>query len=93
MPIAPPIFSLFPASVAICLQEDDIPWLQHHSARVSVIIPPLVMSFEYILMVGLIQSFSKALLECGHVTVNMYNASFPNSWEHKIKREPRSVPK
>ena len=91
--ISPPIFGISPASVTIHLQENNVSWFQHHSARVVIIISLLSMCFKYVLMTGLIQSFGKMLLKGDHITVNMYNMPLPNSREQKINREPRVVPK
>ena len=93
MLIAPLVFGLSPASVAICLQKDNVPWFQHHSAKVMIIRSLLASCLKHVLMLGLIQIFHQSLLESGHIIINVYNAPSPDGRKEKVNRESGSVPK
>ena len=55
--ITPLVLGLTCSRVTVCLQENNVPWFQHHSTGVAVIILLLSMSFKYILSAHLIECF------------------------------------
>ena len=61
--ITPLVLGLSSSRVTVHLQENNIPWFQHHSTRAAVIISFLSMSFKYILSACLIECFRETLLE------------------------------
>ena len=91
--ITPLVLGLSSSCVTVHLQENNVPWFQHHSTRVVIIILFLSMSFEYILSVCLIEHFRKMLLECSNKVINMHNVSFLYCGEMEVYWEPQVVPK
>ena len=61
--ITPLVLGLSSSCVTVCLQENNVPWFQHHSTGVAIIISFLSMSFKYILPVCLIECFREMLLK------------------------------
>ena len=91
--ITPLVLGLSSSCVTVCLQENNIPWFQHHSTGVMIIILFLSMSFEYILSVCLIECFREMLLEHSDKVVDMHNVSLSYCGEMEVYWEPRVVPK
>ena len=91
--ITPLVLGLSSSCVTVHLQENNIPWFQHHSTGVAIIISFLSMSFKYILSVCLIEHFREMLLECSDKVVDMHNVTFSYCGEMEVYWEPRAVPK
>ena len=91
--ITPLVLGLPSSHVTVHLQENNVPWFQHHSTRAAIIISFLSMSFEYILPVCFIECFRKMLLECNDKVINMHHTSFSYCREMKVYWEPQAVPK
>ena len=79
--------------VTVHLQENNVPWFQHHSTRATIIISFLSMSFKYILSACLIEHFRQRLLEHSDKVINMHNVSFSYCGEMEVYWEPWVVPK
>ena len=91
--ITPLVLGLSSSCVTVCLQENNVPWFQHHSTRVVIIISFLSMSFKYILPMCLIEDFGEMLLEHNDKVINMHHASFLYCGEMEVYWEPWVVPK
>ena len=91
--ITPLVLGLSSSHVTVHLQENNVPWFQHHSTRAVVIISFLSMSFKYILSACLIECFREMLLEHNNKVIDTYNASFSYCGEMEVYWEPRAVPK
>ena len=91
--ITPLVLGLSSSHVTVRLQENNVPWFQHHSTRVAIIISFLSMSFEYILSVHLIEHFRETLLEHDNKVIDVHNASFSYCGEMEVYWEPWVVPK
>ena len=91
--ITPLVLGLSSSCVTVCLQENNIPWFQHHSTRAAVVISFLSMSVKYILSVCFIEHFREMMLEHNNEVIDAYNASFPYCGEMEVYQEPRAVPK
>ena len=91
--ITPLVLGLSSSRVTVHLQENNVPWFQHHSTRVVVIVSFLSMSFKYILSTHLIEHFRKMLLEHSDKIIDMHNASFLYCGEMEVYWEPQVVPK
>ena len=91
--ITPVVLGLSSSHVTVHLQENNIPWFQHHSTGVAVIISFLSMSFKYILSVCFIEHFRETLLEHNNKVINVYNTSFSYCGEMEVYQEPWVVPK
>ena len=91
--ITPLVLGLSSSHVTVCLQENNIPWFQHHSTRAVVIILFLSMSFKYILPTCFIEHFREMLLEHSNKVIDMYNTSFSYCGEVEVYQEPWAVPK
>ena len=91
--ITPLVLGLSSSRVTVHLQEDNIPWFQHYSTRVAIIISFLSMSFEYILPVHFVEHFRKMLLECNNKIINTHHMPFSYCREMEVYGEPQVVPK
>ena len=91
--ITPLVLGLSSSHVTVCLQENNVPWFQHYSTRAVIIISFLLMSFEYILSVYLIEHFREMLLEHDDKVVDAHNVSFSYCGEMEVYWEPQVVPK
>ena len=91
--ITPLVLGLPSSCVTVRLQENNIPWFQHHSTGVAIIISFLSMSFEYILPVCFVECFRKTLLEHNDNVINTHHTSFLYCREMKVYWEPQAVPK
>ena len=91
--ITPLVLGLSSSHVTVCLQENNVPWFQHHSTGAAVIISFLSMSFKYILSVCLIEHFRETLLEHDDKVIDTHNVSFSYCGEMEVYGEPRVVPK
>ena len=91
--ITPLVLGLSSSHVTVHLQENNIPWFQHHSNGAAIIISFLSMSFKYILPAHLIECFGETLLECSDKAVDMHNMSFSYCGETEVYWEPWVVPK
>ena len=91
--ITPLVLGLSSSRVTVCLQENNVPWFQHHSTRVAIIILFLSTSFEYILSACLIEHFRETLLEHDDKVIDTHNTSFLYCGEMEVYWEPRVVPK
>ena len=91
--ITPLVLGLSSSCVTVHLQENNVPWFQHHSTRTVVIISFLFMSLKYILSVHLIEHFRETLLEHSNKVIDMHNASFSYCGEMEVYWEPQAVPK
>ena len=78
--ITPLVLGLSSSRVTVRLQENNVPWFQHHSTGVAVIISFLSMSFKYILSVCLIECFRVMLLEHNNKVIDAYNVAFFVLW-------------
>ena len=87
------VLGLSSSHVTVRLQENNIPWFQHHSTRAVVIILFLLMSFKYILSAHFIEHFREMLLEHNNKVIDAYNVSFSYCGEMEVYREPQVVPK
>ena len=87
------VLGLSSSCVTVHLQENNVPWFQHHSTGAAVIISFLSMSFKYILSACLIECFRETLLEHDDKVIDMYNTSFSYSGEMEVYWEPQVVPK
>ena len=74
--ITPLVLGLSSSCVTVCLQENNVPWFQHHSTRAAIITSFLSMSFKYILPAHLIEHFGETLLEHNDKVINMHHTSF-----------------
>ena len=74
--VTPLVLGLSSSRVTIHLQENNVPWFQHHSTEAAIIILFLLMSFKYILPACLIECFGEMLLEHNDKVVNTHHASF-----------------
>ena len=74
--ITPLVLGLPSSRVTVRLQENNVPWFQHHSTGVVIIISFLLMSFKYILPEHFVEHFRKMLLEHNDKVINMHHASF-----------------
>ena len=74
--VTPLVLGLSSSRVTVRLQEDNVPWFQHYSTGVVIIISFLLMSFEYILPVCFIEHFRKTLLECSNKIINTHHMPF-----------------
>ena len=91
--ITPLVLGLSSSHVTVCLQENNVPWFQHHSTGVVIIISFLLMSFKYILPACLIECFGEMLLEHNDKVINMHHTSFSYCREMEVYWEPQAVPK
>ena len=91
--ITPLVLGLSSSCVTVHLQENNIPWLQHHSTGAAIIISFLSTSFKYILSACLIEHFREMLLGHSDKVVNTHNASFSYCGEMEVYWEPWVVPK
>ena len=91
--ITPLVLGLSSSHVTVCLQENNVPWFQHHSTGVAVIVSFLLMSFKYILSTCLIEHLRKMLLEHDNKVIDTHNASFLYCGEMEVYWEPQTVPK
>ena len=66
------------------LQENNVPWFQHHSIGAAVIISFLSMSFKCILSVCLIEHFRETLLEHDDKVIDTHNMSFSYCGEIEV---------
>ena len=87
------VLGLPSSHVTVHLQENNIPWFQHHSTGAAIIISFLLMSFKYILLVCFIEHFRKTLLEHNDKVINTHHTSFSYCREMKVYWEPWAVPK
>ena len=87
--ITPLVLGLSSSHVTVCLQENNVPWFQHHSTGAAVIVSFLSMSFKYILSVHL----REMLLERDDKVIDMHNASLSYCGEMEVYWEPQAVPK
>ena len=87
------VLGLSSSCVTVHFQEKNIPWFQHHSTRVMIIISFLSMSFKYILPAHLIECFGEMLLEHNDKVINIHHASFSYCREMEVYWEPQAVPK
>ena len=78
--ITPLDLGLSSSRVTVHLQENNIPWFQHHSTRAVVIILFLSISFKYILSACLIECFREMLLEHDDKVIDMHNTFFFILW-------------
>ena len=91
--ITPLVLGLSSSHVTVHLQENNVPWFQHHSTGAAIIISFLSMSFKYILSVCLIECFREMLLEHSDKVIDTHNASFSYCGEMEVYWEPQVVPK
>ena len=91
--VTPLVLGLSSSRVTVHLQENNVPWFQHHSTRAAIIISFLSMSFKYILPVHLIECFREMLLECNDKVVDMHHTSLSYCGEMEVYWEPQVVPK
>ena len=82
--ITPFILGFSSSHVTVCLQENNIPWFQHHSTGAAVIISFLSMSFKYILSACLVECFREMLLEHDNKVIDMHNMSFSYCGEMEV---------
>ena len=90
--VTPLVLGLSSSHVTVRLQENNIPWFQHHSTRVVIIILFLLMSFKYILPACLIECLGETLLECNDKVIDTHHASFSYCGEMEVYWEPWVVP-
>ena len=91
--LTPLVLGLPSSHVTVRLQEINVPWFQHHSTRVAIIISFLSTGFEYILPTRFIEHFRKMLLERNDEVINTHHMSFSYCREMKVYWEPLVVPK
>ena len=91
--VTPLVLGLSSSCVTVHLQENNVPWFQHHSTGAVIIISFLSMSFEYSLSVHLIECFRKTLLEHDDKVIDVHNMSFSYCGEKEVYWEPWAVPK
>ena len=91
--VTPLVLGLSSSRVTVRLQEDNVPWFQHYSTRMAIIISFLSMCFEYILSVCFTEHFREMLLECNDEIINTHHTPFSYCGEMEVNGEPRSVPK
>ena len=91
--ITPLVLGLSSSRVTVCLQENNVPWFQHHSTGAVIIISFLSMSFKYILPACLIECFRDTLLDHNDKVVDMHHMSFSYCGEMEVYWEPWAVPK
>ena len=87
--ITPLVLGLSSSRVTVRLQEDNIPWFQHYSTGVVIIISFLSMSFEYILPAHFVECFRKMLLECNDKVINTHHTPFTYCREMEVYGEPQ----
>ena len=91
--VTPLVLGLSSSRVTVCLQEDNVPWFQHYSTRMAIIISFLLTCFEYILLAHFVEHFRKTLLECNNEIINTHHMPFSYCREMEVYGEPRAVPK
>ena len=91
--ITPLVLGLSSSCVTVCLQENNVPWFQHHSTRAAIIISFLSMGFEYILPACFIECFREMLLEHNNKVINTHHASFLYCREMKVYWKPQVISK
>ena len=91
--ITPLVLGLSSSRVAVHLQENNVPWFQHYSTGAAIVIPFLLMSFEYILPACFVEHIREMLLECNNKIINTHHTSFSYCREMEVYEEPWAVPK
>ena len=91
--ITPLVLGLSSYHVTVHLQENNVPWFQHHSTGAVIVISFLLTSFKYILSACLIECFRKMLLEHNDKVINMHHMPFSYCGEMEVYWEPQVVPK
>ena len=91
--ITPLVLGLSSSCVTVCLYENNVPWFQHHSTRVAVIISFLSIELSSTFCLRcLIECFREILLEHNNKVIDAYNASFSYCGEVEVYWEPWAVP-